>query len=53
MPERQLAFVRAQGLAATLRVRLVKIDLADGEVEVLATSLLDATAVSVAMLKTL
>jgi hypothetical protein len=53
VPERQLAFVRAHGLAATLRVRLVKIDLADGEVEVLATSLLDTQAVPVAALKTL
>jgi hypothetical protein len=53
VPERQLAFVRTQGLVATLRVRLVKIDLADGEVEVLATSLLDATAVPIAALKTL
>jgi Transposase DDE domain len=53
VPERQVAFVRAQGLAATLRVRLVKIELADGEVEVLATSFLDAKAVPVAALKTL
>jgi hypothetical protein len=45
--------VKKHGLAPRLRVRCVKIDLADGEVEVLATSLLDAQAVPVAALKTL
>jgi hypothetical protein len=53
VPERPLTFVRAQGLATTWRVRLVKIALADGEVEVLATSLLEAKAVPVAALKIL
>lgn len=33
---------RQLGLAESMRVRLVKVELADGEVEVLATSLLDA-----------
>lgn len=53
VPERQRDFVKKHALASRLRVRLVKIDLADGEVEVLATSLLDAQAVPVATLKTL
>jgi hypothetical protein len=53
VPERQRDFVQAHNLAPQLRVRLVKIDLADGEVEVLATSLLDAKAVPAAALKTL
>jgi Transposase DDE domain len=53
VPERQRDFVKERGLAPRLRVRLVKIDLADGEVEVVATSLLDATAVPAAALKTL
>jgi hypothetical protein len=53
VPERQRAFVKEHDLTPQLRVRLVKIDLADGEVEVVATSLLDAKAVPAAMLKTL
>lgn len=53
VPERQRDFVKKHALASRLRVRLVKIDLADGEVEVLATSLLDAQAVPVATLKPL
>jgi hypothetical protein len=53
VPERQLAFVRAHGLTLTLPVRLVKIVLADGEIEVLATSLLAAQAVPLTDLKTL
>lgn len=52
-PERQGAFVRQHGLASSLRVRFVKIALADGEVEVVATSLLDAQAVPGVALKTL
>jgi hypothetical protein len=51
VPERQRNFVKKHGLAPRLRVRLVKIDLAEGEVEVLATSLLDARAVPAAELK--
>jgi hypothetical protein len=39
-PERQRAFVQQHGLAPRLRVRFVKIALADGGVEVVATSLL-------------
>jgi hypothetical protein len=53
VPERQRDFVKKHALASRLRVRLVKIDLADGEVEVVATSLLDAQAVPAATLKTL
>jgi DDE family transposase len=52
-PERQRAFVQQRHLASRLRVRFVKIALADGEVEVVATSLLDAKAVPAAALKTL
>jgi len=52
-PERQRAFVRQRDLASRLRVRFVKIALADGEVEVVATSLRDAQAVPSAALKTL
>jgi Transposase DDE domain len=53
VPERQRAFVQQHGLASSLRVRFVKIALADGEIEVLATSLLGAKAVPAAALKTL
>lgn len=53
VPERQGAFVKQHGLASRVRVRFVKIALADGGVEVLATSWLDAQAVSAATLKTL
>jgi Transposase DDE domain len=53
VPERQVAFVKQQGLASRVRVRFVKIALADGGVEVLATSLLDAQALSAETLKTL
>ena len=53
VPERQVAFVKHHGLASRLRVRFVKIALADGEIEVVATSLLDAKAVPAAALKTL
>jgi len=52
-PERQRDFVRQHGLASGLRVRFVKIALADGGVEVVATSLLDAKGVPVTALKTL
>ena len=52
-PERQRAFVRQHGLASSLRVRFVKIALADGGVEVVATSLLDAKQVPRSALKTL
>jgi hypothetical protein len=53
VPERQRDFVKKHALASRLRVRFGKIDLADGEVEVVATSRLDAPAVPVAPLKTL
>jgi hypothetical protein len=53
VPERQVAFVKHHGLASRLQVRFVKIALADGAIEVLATSLLDANAVPAAALKTL
>jgi hypothetical protein len=53
VPERQVAFVKQHGLAARLRVRFVKIALADGDIEVVATSLREATAVPAATLKTL
>ena len=53
MPERQVAFVKQQGLAARVRVRFVKVALADGAIEVLATSLLNAQTVPAAALKTL
>jgi hypothetical protein len=53
VPERQRDFVKKHALASRLRVRLVKIALADGDIEVLATSLLDAQAVPVATLKVL
>ncbi|MGE4096499.1 MAG: hypothetical protein AB7G75_37355, partial [Candidatus Binatia bacterium] len=52
VPERQVAFVKQQGLASSLRVRFVKIAVADGGVEVLATSWLDAQAVPAATLTT-
>jgi hypothetical protein len=52
VPERQRDFVQKHDRAPRLRVRFVKNDLADGEVEVLATSRLDAQAVPVAVLKT-
>jgi hypothetical protein len=38
-PERQVAFVTPHGLASRLGVRFVKIAVADGGIEVLATSL--------------
>jgi hypothetical protein len=53
VPERQVAFVKQHGLASRIRIRFVKIVLADGDIEVLATSLLDAQAVPAAALKTL
>jgi len=53
VPERQVAFVKPQGLGASLRVRFVKIALADGGVEVVATSLLDAKQVPRSALKPL
>jgi len=53
MPERQRPFVQHHELAASLQVRFVKIALANGEVEVVATSLLDAKGVPVTALKTL
>jgi len=53
VPERQVAFVKHQGLASRVRVRLVKIALADGGVEVVATSLLEAKQVPRSALKTL
>jgi len=43
-PERQRAFVQQRDLASRLRVRFVKIALAEGEVEVVATSLRAAKA---------
>jgi Transposase DDE domain len=52
-PERQRAFVQQHRLASRLRVRFVKIPLADGGVEVVATNLVDAKAVPAAALKTL
>jgi hypothetical protein len=52
-PERQRAFVQQHGLASSLRVRFVKIALADGEVEVVATSLLDTKVVPDTALETL
>ena len=52
-PERQRVFVATHDLAPRVRVRFVKIALADGGVEVVATSLLDAKAVPAATLKTL
>jgi Transposase DDE domain len=42
MPPAQQRWVRQYGLAETIRVRLVKVVLDSGEVELLATSLLDA-----------
>ncbi len=51
VPERQVAFVRQHGLASRIGGRFVKIVLADGDLEVLATSLLDAQAVPAAALK--
>jgi hypothetical protein len=41
LPDKQKRWVRQQQLAETLRVRLIKVVLDSGEVEVLATSLLD------------
>jgi hypothetical protein len=41
MPRAQRRFVAAQGLATTLQVRLIKVELPNGQLEVLATSLLD------------
>lgn len=52
-PERQVAFVKQHGLASRVRVRFVKIALAGGGIEVLATSLLDAQAVPATALQTL
>jgi len=53
VPERQVAFVKQHGLVWRLQVRVVKIALAGGDIEVVATSLLDAQAVPAAALKTL
>jgi hypothetical protein len=53
VPERQQAFVATHDLAPRLPVRFVKIALADGGVEVLATSFLDAKIVPVTALKML
>jgi len=53
VPERQVAFVKQHGLGSRLQVRFVKITLADGDIEVVATSLLDAKTVPAATLKTL
>jgi hypothetical protein len=53
VPERQVAFVKQHGRASRLQVRFVKLALAGGEIEVVATSLLDAQAVPAAALKTL
>ena len=44
MPRAQRRFVAAQGLATTLHVRLIKVALPNGQLEVLATSLLDPQA---------
>jgi hypothetical protein len=44
LPRTQHCFVARQDLASSLRVRLIKVDLPTGQREVLATSLLDATA---------
>ncbi|MBI3303774.1 MAG: IS4 family transposase [Deltaproteobacteria bacterium] len=52
VPDRQKPFVVAHGLTQTLRLRLVKVVLADGQVEVLGTSLLDAKEFPAADLKT-
>lgn len=52
VPERQVTFGKQHGLASRLPVRFVKIALADGEIEVVATSLLAAQAVPAAALKT-
>jgi hypothetical protein len=41
---RQQAIVQEQSLAQSLQVRLVKVELEDGEIEVLGTSLLDREA---------
>jgi hypothetical protein len=46
MPSSAKAFVDEQGLSDAVRVRFVKIALATGEIEVLATNLFDAEAVS-------
>jgi hypothetical protein len=53
VPERQVAFITQHGLASRVRVRFVKIPLADGGVEVVATSLRNAKQVPVSALKTL
>jgi hypothetical protein len=47
----QRAFVRERGLPERLKVRLVKVELEDGEIEVLGTSLLDAAKYTRAELK--
>lgn len=52
VPARQVTFVKQHGLASRFQVRFVKIALADGAIEVVATSLLDAQAVPAAALKT-
>jgi hypothetical protein len=44
LPRSQRRFVAAQDLAGSLQVRLIKVELPTGQWEVLATSLLDATA---------
>ncbi len=51
LPRNQRRFVAAQALATSLPVRLIKVDLPTGQQEVLATSLLDATAYSHATLQ--
>jgi hypothetical protein len=52
MPRTQRRFVAAQGLASTLQVRLIKVALPTGQLEVLATSLLDPHAYPHAELQT-
>jgi hypothetical protein len=42
MPRAQRRFVAAQGLATSLQVRLIKVGLPTGQLEVLATSFLDS-----------
>jgi Transposase DDE domain len=44
MPRAQRRFVAAQGLATSLQVRLIKVGLPTGQLEVLATSFLDSQA---------
>jgi hypothetical protein len=49
--DKQRAFVRARGLPEVVRIRLVKVELESGEIEVLGTSLLDQELYSRAELK--